>query len=93
MGDSDIGMGYKTLEEKKITNPNGITFNYAIMGEDPDFKISPGEVEPYNANSRFITIGTDKMPKSAIIFSYDKKVNPEGEKQLEQILNSFKIEN
>ncbi len=87
LNDSDIGMGYKTISEKKYTNPNGVTFNINFMEEDPAF---PRETsEKVNPDFAYIMFTLDTLP-GIHVFHYYKDVNPNGEQQFWEMANSFK---
>lgn len=84
----DPGMGWKETKNTEITNPDGIKFALNFNIYDEAFYKQSGESVP-NKDEIIIAIGTDAFP-GLKTFSYDTKVNPDGEKQLMEILNSIK---
>jgi len=85
--DSDIGMGYKTITEKTYTNSNGVTFNINFMEENPAFPREPKEkIKP---DFVYIVFTLDALP-GIHVFDYYKDVNPNGEQQFWEMVNSFK---
>lgn len=89
LGDSDIGIGYKSISTKDYTNPNGIEFSINIMEEDAEFAKNFREPAIANPNYVYILFSTDALPGTHV-FDYDKTVNPDGEKQFMEILDSLK---
>jgi hypothetical protein len=85
--DGDYGMGTKTIKTSEITNPNGIKFSLDFSAQDEEFN-KEFDVKP-DPGFRSITIGTDFIP-GLIVFNYHTDVNPKGEEQLMEMLNSIR---
>lgn len=79
----DFGMGLKELKKTEYINPQGIAFSLAFFGPDPSFDEEFGEVS--DLNNVVVFIKTEAIP-GLKAFSYNKKINPNGEKQLMGIL-------
>lgn len=84
----DVGMGWKeTKKNEEYVNPQGIKFTLFFSG--PDEKFYKENNEKIDLNEARIDINTDVMP-GLKLFSYNKKTNPDGEKQLMNILKTVK---
>ena len=82
----DIGMGWKeTQKSEEYVNPQGIKFTLSFSS--PDEKFYKDNNEEIDLNNVHIEINTDMIP-GLKLFSYNKKINPDGEKQLMDILKT-----
>lgn len=84
----DVGMGWEQTHREEITNQYGIDFTLSYNKVDEDFD-KEFEITNTNVNDVMITIGTDAIP-GLKMFSYNTEVNPNGEEQLKEILESVK---
>lgn len=89
-GDSDFGLGSRTFDEKKLTNPNDIELNLTYFEADPVFYEEVLEGEEPDMNKITVHIGTELLPRGRMTFYYDKSVNPDAEDAMMVVLNSLK---
>lgn len=84
----DVGMGSKQFKSEELINPQGVKFFLGFMTADVEFA-KEYDVK-YDLDDISVVIGNDDIP-GLMMFGYNQKTNPDGERQLKEILNSVKL--
>lgn len=82
-------MEWKEIKKsEEVINKQGVKYALSFYGQDWEFYKNNELKNEYNSDLVRIFVDSDLIP-GLVIFSYNKKVNPDGEQQLRDILNTL----